>query len=207
MSNNDVVAETIKVYEETAQNYCKNNFAMKKRVRDLADFFIRNLHGRKILDIGCGPGRDAKYFCGRGLEVTGIDLTLNFIKIASVDVPEAEFLPMDMRQLDFLENSFDGIWLDASFIHVPKKEARKTLVGFKKVLKPDGLMFISGKVGTGEKFVQKTDDCGRARFFVFYPETEFKDLIELSGFSLLKTTIDKDEDGNNVWINIFAIKN
>lgn len=123
MSVKNIVAKTIQTYEETAEGYYKTHFDINE-IKNITDFFIQNLKGAKILDIGCGPGRDAKYFYEHDLKVIGIDLTSNFVKMASKNVPNAKFIQMDMRKLDFPENTFDGIWACASFPHIPKKEAK-----------------------------------------------------------------------------------
>lgn len=91
MTDENRVAKTIKTYEELAEDYYKTHFDINK-IKTISDFFIQNLKGKKILDIGCGPGRDAKYFSEQGLEVTGIDLTSNFVKMASKNVPNAKFI-------------------------------------------------------------------------------------------------------------------
>ena len=160
---NNVVAKTIKTYEELAEDYYKTHFDINE-IKNIADFFIQNLKGQKILNIGCGPGRDAKYFSEHSLEVTGIDLTSNFVKMASQNVPNAKFIQMDMRNLDFPENTFDGIWACASFLHVPKEDAKNTLLGFRKILKPTGLIYLSVKQGNEEKFVEKDEYKGRTKF-------------------------------------------
>jgi len=199
---NNVVAKTIKTYEELAEDYYKTHFDINE-IKNIADFFIQNLKGQKILDIGCGPGRDAKYFSEHNLEVTGIDLTSNFVKMASQNVPNAKFMQMDMRNLDFPENTFDGIWACASFLHVPKEDAKNTLLGFRKILKPAGLIYISVKQGNEEKFVEKDEYKGRTKFFAFYTQDEFKNLIEPCNFKILKVLIDEKKD---TWINVFATK-
>jgi ubiquinone/menaquinone biosynthesis C-methylase UbiE len=202
VDNNNVVAKTIKIYEELAEDYYKTHFNINE-IKNIADFFIQNLKGQKILDIGCGPGRDAKYFSEQGLEVTGIDLTSNFVKMASQNVPNAEFMQMDMRNLDFPENTFDGIWACASFLHVPKEDAKNTLLGFRKILKPAGLIYLSVKQGNEEKFVEKDEYKGRTKFFAFYTQDEFKNLIESCNFKIVKVLIDNKKD---TWINVFATK-
>ena len=139
---NNVVAKTIETYEELVEDYHKTHFNIDMAPQQ--SFFIENLTGKKILDIGCGPGRDAKFFFENGFEVVGIDLTSNFIKIASKLVPNAKFIKMDMRKLEFPENYFDGVWVCASFLHIPKEEAKSTLLEFRKVLKTGGLMYVIG---------------------------------------------------------------
>jgi ubiquinone/menaquinone biosynthesis C-methylase UbiE len=199
---NSAVAKTIQTYEEFAEDYYNTHFDINE-IKNIADFFIQNLKGQKILDVGCGPGRDAKYFSEHGLDVIGIDLTSNFVKMASKNVPNAKFIQMDMRNLNFSENSFDGIWACASFLHIPKNEAKNTLLGFERVLKPNGFLYISVKQGTEEKFVKKEEYRGKIKFFAFYTEEEFKNLIKSCNFKILKVIIDKKKD---TWINVFAIK-
>jgi ubiquinone/menaquinone biosynthesis C-methylase UbiE len=200
---NNAVTKTIQTYEELAEEYYRTHFDINE-IKNIAEFFIQNLKGKKILDVGCGPGRDAKYFSEHNLEVTGIDLASNFVKMASQNVPNAKFIQMDMRNLDFPENSFDSIWACASFLHIPKSEAKNTLLGFRRVLKPNGLLYISVKQGAEEKFVEKEEYRGKTKFFAFYTEDEFKNLIESCNFKILKIIIDKKKD---TWINVFATKN
>ena len=202
LNKNNAVAKTIEAYEKLAKDYCRTHFDINV-IKNIADFFIKNLKGQKILDIGCGPGRDAKYFSEHGLKVTGIDLSSNFVKMASQNVPNAKFMQMDMRTLDFPENSFDGIWACASFLHVPKEDAKNTLLGFRKILKPAGLIYLSVKQGNEEKFVEKDEYKGRTKFFAFYSQDEFKNLIESCNFKIVKVLIDEKKD---TWINVFATK-
>ncbi len=198
----DVVEKTIETYEATADDFAKEHFDIAE-IKTIVDVFIKYLKGKKILDIGCGPGRDSKYFLENGHEVTGIDATASFIKIAAKNVPAAKFFKMDMRKLDFPENSFDGIWACASFLHIPKSEAKDTLIGFARILKPRGILYISVKQGTEEKFVEKEEYQGLTKFFAFYTEAEFKRLVESCGFKILKIFLDKKKD---TWINVFATK-
>jgi len=197
------VEKTIETYEALAEDFTREHSDINE-IKPVADYFIRNLKGRKVLDIGCGPGRDSKYFSENGLDVTGIDATANFIKIASKNAPRAKFIKMDMRSLDFPENSFDGIWACASFLHIPKAEAEKTLLGFRRILRPEGLLYVSVKQGTEEKVLEKEEYRGRTKFFAFYTEAEFKELIVSCGFKIQTVVIDKKSD---TWINVFAVKN
>jgi len=64
--------KTIQTYEKTAKEFFKIHKDISV-VKKHMNFFIKNLKGPKILDIGCAFGRDAKYFSKHGLDVTGID--------------------------------------------------------------------------------------------------------------------------------------
>lgn len=198
----DVVEKTRLTYEEIAHDFC-NIHSDIAEVRDMADVFLLNLNGKKILDIGCGPGRDARYFSEKGLDVTGIDLAKNFVVIASKNAPHAKIIQMDMRYLDFPENTFDGIWASASLLHIPKSEAKATLGGFARVIKPGGTLFISVKEGNGEGFVETPEYPNHKRYFAFWNAEEFKKLLESRGFKIQKTIIKKKK---YMWISVFATK-
>ena len=114
MSKDNLVFQTIQTYNACAKSYSRDHYNISE-VQDVIDFFIQNLKGTEILDVGCGPGRDAKYFSDHNLKVTGVDLSDRLLNIASKKVPGAKFIQMDMRRLDFSENAFDGIWVSASF--------------------------------------------------------------------------------------------
>ncbi|HIH13286.1 TPA: class I SAM-dependent methyltransferase [Candidatus Woesearchaeota archaeon] len=197
------IQHTKKVYEKTAEHYDSIRRDVSE-MKDLTDFFISHLKGNKILDIGCAGGRDAEYFHDQGFDVTGIDFTEKFIEIAEKIVPKAKFIEMDMRDLNFKDEEFDGIWCCAAFLHIPKSQAGKTLEGFRRVLKNRGLLYLCVKQGQGEKMVSKAEYLGNAKFYAFYQEDEFKKLIQNAGFSIIKSSVNERKD--NIWINVFALK-
>ena len=196
-----LLERTIATYERHAKKYAAEHSNISE-IKKEADFFLKCLKGKKILDVGCGPGRDAKYFSDKGYEVTGIDISPGLLEIAAKNAPRAKFIKMDMRFMDFPKNSFDGIWAVASLLHIPKKDAKHTLGLFKKILKPGGTLFVSVKKGEGEKLVE---DWFRdySRFFAYYEEKELEELIKSCGFRIIKANIDFREDQ---WIRIYAIK-
>ncbi|MEY3470868.1 MAG: hypothetical protein RLZZ223_218 [Candidatus Parcubacteria bacterium] len=198
----DVVKKTIETYEQMADLY---NSLYPDVNKDNIDFFIDKLNGDKILDIGCGSGRDAEYFVSKGLDVTGIDLSNRFIEISKAKVPNAQFIKMDMRNINFPVNSFDGIWLMASLLHIPKLEIKNTVIKFREVLKTNGIVYISVKLGEGERFVKKDRYKGLEKFFAFYTESEIADLLENCGFEIIKLSLYKVPK-QDTWIDVFAIK-
>lgn len=202
MSKDNLVSQTIQTYNTCAESYFHDHYDISE-VLDVIDFFIQNLKGAEILDVGCGPGRDAEYFSSHNLKVTGVDLSDRFLNIASKNVPGAKFIQMDMRILNFSENVFDGIWVCASFLHIHKKDAMDTLIGLRRILKPGGLMYVNVEKGTQEKFLRKREYKNEPRLISFYTEREFEELIKTCGFNIFKKIVDEDSYG---WIKIFATK-
>src|SRR5271157_3715002 len=145
----DATEATKITYNKTATEYAESHFdypSMKKQYRD----FMSYCKGGIILDVGCGPGRDAKYFMMNGYRVIGIDYSEGMIKEAKRRVPEGDFQKLDMRSLDFDRHTFDGVWACASILHIPKSEVRSVLEEFKQILKPKGVLYVAVTKGEGE---------------------------------------------------------
>lgn len=209
--NTDYIKSTIAVYDKTAQEYTKeveNRGPMNERSR-----FIQSLpeHG-SILDVGCGSGRDAKVFSDHGFTVTGVDLSGKLLEIAKTITPTATFIKEDIRSLQFPSNSFDGIWAQASLLHVRQDEVVDMLKSLYLFLKPAGTFYATVKAGSGERFSTMRSMPNEKRFFSFYSKPLFKNTLETVGFHITKlyTYNDKDrfpEDKKNKWwIVAFATK-
>ena len=80
-----------------------------------------------VLDVGCGGGTKSKYLISRGLKVVGIDISENMINIAKTEVPEGKFIVMDLTEVGDLEDMFDGIFMQAVLLHIPKKDVPNIL--------------------------------------------------------------------------------
>jgi len=176
--------KTIKTYSQIYQNYASINVLNNNMFKLLAEY-IGLLKGKDILDVGCAGGRDSKYFSDKGFNVTGIDLTLEFLELAKINCPKCTFKLMDMRKLDFPQKSFDGVWACASFLHLYKKDALKTLKGFRKVLKPDGVLFLSVMEGdfNGIRVNQKLN--WGERHFSDYQTKEIEKLFNTANFKVI----------------------
>lgn len=110
---------------------------------------IKDRHDKlKILDAGCGSGRDSKAFMELGFEVSAIDASEAMIeycrKTAGINAELATFsgFMTDLR--------FDGIWACASFLHILQGELTAVIEKFIGFLKPGGVFFISFKYGNND---------------------------------------------------------
>jgi ubiquinone/menaquinone biosynthesis C-methylase UbiE len=184
------VEKTIKAYNETVEEYYKNTKGLKSSIEAAHKFAAILPKNARILDAGCGPGRDAQIFAEKGFKVVGIDLAEKMIEFAKKLVPKAEFKVMDFRKLDFEDNSFDAIWFSAALLNVKKEDAAKTLSEMHRVLKPGGLMFLKVKKGKGEGW-QKDKRYGDnvRKYFSYYSQEEIKQKVASAGFKITKTKI------------------
>ncbi|MDP2720985.1 MAG: class I SAM-dependent methyltransferase [bacterium] len=165
--------------------------------------FIKLISGGKVLDLGCGSGIQSKVLQEAGLEVVGVDFAEKMIEEAKKRVPNAEFLVMDILNLDFPPEHFDGIYARASLLHIPKNKIGQVLKDLHKILKRNGIIYVALKEGEGEREVVD-EDLGASRFFAFYKEDEIRELLEKMGFQIIETVYEKTK--NNLWLQIFANK-
>ncbi|MCP2230635.1 class I SAM-dependent methyltransferase [Erwinia aphidicola] len=112
--------------------------------------FVAHLKpGARILDAGCGSGRDAKAFREMGYDVEAFDASAELVELAR----QHTGLPVkQMRFEDVTEvERYDGIWCCASLLHVPLAELPGVMTQLAKALKPGGVWYLSFKYGSGER--------------------------------------------------------
>lgn len=197
----DHTSQTIQTYDAFAEDYAQINGSVGP-ICALLETFLRHLDGERVLDVGCGPGRDAAYFAARSLHVTGVDLSARFLALARRQVPGARLARMDMRRLAFSDGVFDGLWACASLLHLPKRDVPAALAGFRRVVRPGGLVYVGVKAGEGEELIATPRYGGRARFFAYYTPAELEALVQGAGLALLETVV--QPQGETTWLNIFA---
>ncbi|MEX0621986.1 MAG: class I SAM-dependent methyltransferase [Candidatus Woykebacteria bacterium] len=164
--------------------------------------FIRSVGKGRVLDLGCGSGIQAKLLQDAGFEVVGVDFAERMIKEAKKKVPGPEFLVMDILNLSFPANSFDGIFARASLLHIKKKDIGQVLEKLNEILKGNGIIYIALKEGEGEREVSHPERG--TRFFAFYRKAEIKRLLEEAGFEVLDAFFEKIKDIN--WLQLIARK-
>jgi SAM-dependent methyltransferase len=109
----------------------------------------------------------------------------------------------DMRALPVRDGALDGLWVCASFLHIPKRDGPAVLRAFGRALCPGGIMYVCVKQGDGERWVEHS--AGRQRFFAFYSEREFDERLVAHGFTVLEGWIADDNLGRpERWINRLA---
>ena len=102
-----------------------------------------------ILDVGCGSGRDARYFIEHGYQVTAFDASAEITALAEKEIGQ----PVQVQRLQDIQynNQFDGIWACASLLHVPHSELESVFLRLHSALKPGGVLYASFKYGSGER--------------------------------------------------------
>ena len=176
---------TTESYDITASEYIEKIKTMHPK--EFGNKFMKLLKaGGSILDVGCAGGRDATLFVNKGFQVTGIDLSSRMIEEATKKEKRATFQVMDVTQLSFSSNSFDGVWANVIFLHLDREQFKKGLEELFRVLKPGGIVYVSVKKGEGKGFESDERVRGVKKFWAYYQEADVKNFLQEAGFLLIE---------------------
>jgi len=147
----------------------------------------------KILDVGCGSGRDLTLLTSLGFDAYGVDATPEFVNIAQKLHPEL-LGRVIVGHLPGLENTFlgkfDGILCCAVLMHLDESILERSVHSFKEVLKNEGRILIS--VPAARPDAQETGRDQFGRLFKNYSSNYLKNVFEKVGFGLLKEWANED---------------
>lgn len=196
--NDRVHRPTIDFYELNAHRYA--GLTSSVDLSQLRSRFIKHLppHAR-VLDVGCGAGRDLRAFKAAGFEAEGIEPAPALARIAR----EFSGCPVSVTTIDKLEanGKFDGVWACASLLHLRVAELPEALARIRRALRDPGIFFMSMQRGAGENAAPD------GRFYCLYEESEILDAVNGQGF----VPLDVWESGDALperqairWINLLA---
>ncbi len=180
-------------------------FAAGTQTADMTDTHCRFIaclppQGR-ILDFGCGAGRDTKAFLEAGFVVEATDGSEELCKAAS------EYTGIAVKQMLFGELSaneqYDGIWACASILHLPKAELADAIRKTEAALKHGGVLYASFKYGSFE-------GMRNGRYFTDFTEENLKEFWQsataMQIFDMWVTNDVRPGRKDERWINILARK-
>jgi SAM-dependent methyltransferase len=131
----------------------------------------------RILDFGCGPGRDLRRFRDLGHEPTGLDGCASFVEMAKA-ISGVEVWHQDFLALSLPSDHFDGIFANASLFHIPSATLPRVLGELRISLKPRGVLFCSNPRGNEEGWRGERYGC-------HFELNRWHELFRLAGFELV----------------------
>jgi SAM-dependent methyltransferase len=133
----------------------------------------------RILDFGCGPGRDLRSFTALGHVAVGLDGAAQFVSMARID-SGCEVWQQDFLQLELPQAHFDGVFANASLFHVPTADLARVLGQLRATLKPGGVLFSSNPRGNNE------EGWNRGRYGAYHDWHTWSRHLNAAGFVALE---------------------
>lgn len=144
-------------YDSVAEHYATEYLGELKRKPfdcQLLDDFAESVRdvndSGTVCELGCGPGQVARYLKDRGVNMRGIDLSEEMVKIARRLNPDIPFETGDMSALNLADESLAALVLFYSIIHLKREEVTRAFQEMKRVLTPGGKIFLAFHGGEGE---------------------------------------------------------
>lgn len=192
---------TLDYYNKNSEEYF--NLTLNVDMTNTYKEFLKLVpEGGKILDLGCGSGRDSMNFMKLGYEVTAVDGSKELAKKASALLGK-EVIASTFEELE-LKEKFHGIWACASLLHIKREDLKTVLNNLYNNLEDNGVFYMSFKYGEKEY----VDDKNRY-FNCFTDESIISFINENTKYNILGLYITEDKLGrvNEVkWVNLICNK-
>ena len=198
MDNN--TKETLEYYNRNAISFVHGTIDVD--FREMQDKFLSRVKPAGIiLDLGCGSGRDSKYFLNQGYEVVAVDGSEEICKIAS------EYTGLCVIHSTFQhyrpDKKFDGIWACASLLHLSFDEVVEVMNRLSLCLNKGGCFYVSFKYG-------EFSDMRHGRYFMDMTKETFAQLLaNVEGLKIELQKITSDVRSDRVdekWLNVYMAK-
>lgn len=197
----DLRQQTVDTYNKSAKELAEyfKGIGSREHDVDLSIELAGNPTEPKILEIGCGDGRDAQEIVKRTSHYVGFDISEELIKLACDKVPGAKFEVADASDYEY-PTGLDIVFAFASLLHLDKDEVKAVLKKVQAALKPGGIFFISLKYSDEYRKELKEDQFGPRLFYFYNPRI----ITELAGDGYEVANLDKGfiTGKKTVWFEI-----
>jgi 2-polyprenyl-3-methyl-5-hydroxy-6-metoxy-1,4-benzoquinol methylase len=197
---------SIDYYDKNSEKFIEDTFNLNMEL--LYEPFEKELkEGDTILDIGCGSGRDSKYFAEKGYDVYAHDGSVEMVGQTQRYIGDkaklATFEEFDVKELYGRDIEFDGMWACASLLHIEEENMRMVISKYLKFLKTGGVFFMSFKM-------RNENHVKGGRIFTNYTRGKLENLLlgfeELTILEIVETMDVRDGREDEGWISAIVRK-
>ncbi|WP_053977757.1 class I SAM-dependent DNA methyltransferase [Mangrovimonas xylaniphaga] len=205
---------TLKVFNDCASMYDQKYVdisAYEPSVLQFCELLDNHDQQSKILELGCGPGNVTRFVKERfpNFKISGRDLSPNMINIASKNVPSANFEVMDCRDLESIQEVYDGVMYAFLFPYLSKSDVEQLISESSRILSKNGYLYISTIAGDYESSQWTgSKNYPKLRLFIhYYREEDLRTILTKHHFQIVHTEqLVNPTNGDNELI-IIAKKN
>lgn len=172
-----IVRKTLRHYDGNAVDFCAGtaDHDVSQNISALLDAIAAPPPCR-ILDFGCGPGRDLRRFVALGHRPVGLDGSAALVAMAR-RAAGCEVLQQNFLALDLPAAHFHGVFANASLFHVPAQELPRVLRALWETLGPAGVLFASNPRGNNQ------EGWSGNRYGCFHDLRRWRGYVSAAGFS------------------------
>ncbi len=182
------------IYDKYAKSYEKRTKSFTKIIKAEYDFFLKRLSGKKILDLGAGPGRDSLVFKNRGFQPICLDVSKSMLELCQKK--GLKTMVMDIENLKMPKNSFHGVWSYCSLTTIPKVKVWKIINKIHGILKPNGILSLGLIEGDKSGWLAPDKKYDLPRYRARYWTKEIIEKLDKKFELLHFRKIIKGEDGS-----------
>ncbi len=164
-------------YEKNYRQYFKStiNIDPATFLEPLADLLAP---GTRILDIGCGSGRDLLWLRHRGFQATGFERSASLARLARQHA-KCPVIEGDFRHYDFAQLRFEALTFVGSLVHEPRDTVPAIITSTCRALVVGGRLLITMKEGKG------TLRAPDGREFILWSRDELAEIFKSRGLRVL----------------------
>ncbi len=190
--------QTIDSYNKCASSFENKfiNYGPYKRI--ITEFHKKYLKDkRSILDVGCGPGNNAKILSelNPDYKITGIDLSDKMLELARINAPECIFKRIDIRNLE-TNIKYDAIIASFCIVHLSLQETKQLISKARSILNNYGVFYISFMEGKANGFEKTSFSSSNKIYFNYHTKEQIKYLLKSNKLNILEI-IEKQYNEND----------
>ena len=189
--------ETLNYYNANAKTFVEGTLHVD--FSNMQNKFLSKIEpGAFILDLGCGSGRDTKYFLEKGYLVDAADGSAELCKLASeyTGIPVRRMYFQDLQECE----KYDAIWACSSILHLSRTKLAEVMRKMAAAVKANGIIYTSFKYGTFA-------GVRNGRYFTDMTEESLQELLEdvksLTLEEMWITTDVRPGREEEKWLNLF----
>lgn len=193
--------ETVATYNRAAGHFIREFNSIGPRVSDIErTFSYLDKPNPKILELGCGNGRDAQEILKRTADYLGIDASEGLLQEAIRTNPTGRFKLARIEKFDFPPDQ-DAIIAFASLLHLNKHAVDGALRKADTALSPNGVFFISTQLGEYRRETRE-ESTGKRTYYLYTPDM----LVDMAPRRLVEVFRDTQHIKGKDWFTLILQK-
>jgi len=180
---------TIKTWDKIASLY-QDKFMNLDLYNETYDVFCQQIKKKKseILELGCGPGNITKYLISKreDFKIKATDVAPSMLKLAKENNPTVDFELMDCREINTINQKFDGIMCGFTIPYLSKEDCSKLIKESCQLLNSDGVLYLSMIKGDYSSSGYEFGSTGDKTYVYYYQEEYFINELAKNNFEIIE---------------------